>query len=1128
MVIEVFIEIINICVSNRIDFDTNSQLAYVYDIVKKDFITVKWKDLKVGHIIKVYRDDIVPADIVILEAMDPNHLCYVDESSLTGVFDRYVVKKACSDTRSPNMKQVTIYEYIKNIKGTITYDSPNLDMKSFYGRLKLESHPRAKGVILENLMLRGSSLKNTKAIYGLVVYTGMDTKIMQTLNYKNKSNTRLKTVEKNENLSDFKDCLNTKNTNFNKNERNYLFKAMNSVQYIIVLYYTIILAIYVLNLIYKYRKLNNEKSNLYGYIYNSDANKNFIDANKDDLYYSIFEFSMIFQLIIPYSWYNLLFIAYYILSKFIQWDIKLNTSSKIKTEITRKDCIADYGQVKYILSDKTGTLTNRKFNLKGLSFEGELFINEDLQDKEEGLFIYNQQEPVNTKLNQMLKSNNQLDNLSYKLFVEELAVNHSATTWKEEIINNKANDDKYLNEVYNERKLGSAFSEEKALLKYLESLGIYLIKSLDKKVEMESFGEKKFYDIIGRNKYTNRKSSSIIYNKLFGESILLCKCYDFNQLSRLINRSYQVESETKIMAHGIKMQELGYRVVYILRKELDEEEAQDFVENYKSAENNIATQDDLYEKLAFNIEKNLNLVGALFFEENFSDDLKFALNKLKMANIHTFIVSGDRSNNVEAVARNLNMISNYTYQYSSNINNINADNNLINSTEVVNFYEDDNRQDIDIKIDSKLTLIFGKKSNIPQNIELNYNNSHNIKRTTTVFIHGKAFSIICKEARLYQTFAILLLYTNNLFASGFTPLDKYNLAKIMKKFLCNNCKLLAIGDGLNDVMMLKEADISIGIRSKEILQVKNTCDAIVSKFSQIPDMLIVHGTWNQNRIYQIVYYSLYTSLVIIMPYFFKQFFSEIYVSYSSDYMYLLLSLVFINILIILCFCFNQHVDRSLILISPQIYSTNFETTNNVSALLETLIRGLIDSSIVYYLNFLALDYVNNADGYTIDLYHEWFIILITSYLVVYTKLVFIQLKIINKVICLIIVLSFISIMTIGYIRISTLYSILEILSFLVVMLNILLSISVVLIYDYVLSNYNWYFQVSIINNIIKKYYNIIYNKDFLINYEELIEEFNSLEYNVKKNEYNTFENLIKTLHKDKIPVDNTIDNSKTY
>ena len=56
-------------------------------------------------------------------------------------------------------------------------------MNSFSGRVKLESFPRASDINLENFVMRGATVKNVKQVYGLVVYTGMETKMMMTLKY---------------------------------------------------------------------------------------------------------------------------------------------------------------------------------------------------------------------------------------------------------------------------------------------------------------------------------------------------------------------------------------------------------------------------------------------------------------------------------------------------------------------------------------------------------------------------------------------------------------------------------------------------------------------------------------------------------------------------------------------------------------------------------------------------------------------------------------------------------------------------------------------------------------------------------------------------------------------------------
>lgn len=1020
MILEIIFEFAGVLLVLRIDAETNSQKAQVYDFNKKNFFVVQWKDIKVGHIIKVERDEIVPADIIILEALDQNHTCYVDESSLTGVFDRFVIKKSCTDTRSPVMKQVSIVDYIKNIKGMIKYDQPNMDMKLFNARLKLESYPRASGISIENFILRGSSLKNTKGIYGLVVYTGMDTKIMQVL----------------------KGNSNKKDYSSSKLERNYLFTTMKTNQLVFLVFYFVMILVYLCNLVFKYRRIDENIVKIGSYVP--------FDDNKEDIYYAIYQFVLTFTLIIPYNWFNLIYIAYYILSKFIEYDVKVKLSSRNTTEIINNDCLGDFGQVKYILADKTGTITGRKFDFKALTFKGRFYLLEHAERKDEGLFKDEYTDITELELYNEIKSKS-YDTQDIRDFVEELAINHSVITWKE-------NKDLYSSQqdiiksskaeiINNERKLGSAFGEEKAIMKILEQLGYVLRKATEKRVDIEILGEKRrCYEILGRNKYTNsRKCSSIVYRKNPNdlESIMLCKAYDFSLLDKL-NSNQNKSIVTQVTEQIKKMSSMGFRYVILFRKDLSEEDTNNFIENYKSAESNMLQKELLFENLAKGMETEMELVGALFFEEAVSSSLKFAINKLNLADIHTWIISGDRSQNVEALAKNLEIVN-------------------CSEAEMVVLNENDHRDDIDGKINSQLLTLQGKKD---KSEEWTGKKHHETKKTITIFIHGKAMSKICNSTRLYQQFALLLIYTNNLFGSGFTPKNKYALTRILRKFICHNCKVLAIGDGLNDVMMLKEADLSIGIRSREILQVKNTCDLIISQFSQITDLILVHGTWNLQRIISIIYFSMYSTLVVILPFFYFQFFSEVYSMIKPDYLYLLLSLLITNFCITIAFCFNSHVERSLISISPHVYAENFQGSNHLMKLLEILVKGVIDSLVIFYIFYLAIDTVVNKEGMTMDVEMIWLCYLIAAYLIIYIKLLFIELKSVNVANFLIVFISFLGVYTVGYIYSNTFDKILDSLSFLSLMVYLLGVAMFCFITDYAYNTYFFFFEESITNKLI--------------------------------------------------------------
>lgn len=1125
IIFEIIYEIIFYIVSIYKDSLTNLQKARVYDYIQKEFISVKWKDLKVGHIIKVIRDEIVPADIVVLETLNPNHICYVDESSINGIFDIFITKKACNDTRSPVMKQVNISDYIKNIKGQIKYDQPNIDMSKFDGRLKLESHPRSSLINIDNLVLRGSSLKNIKAIYGLVVYTGMDTKIMQVL----KSNMKEIKVNKNE-------------------EKNFIYSSLRHVQISLIVFYIVMNIIYFINLIYKYRKTLYDITTTHEYVITYDSS-----SSMYSLIYSIFQFIISFQMIIPYTWYNYIYIAYYIVSIFIKYDINILNKPYNSTEIINKSCLADFGKVKYILSDKTGTLSSRKFKVKSLNFKGNMYFLDDQTDKNSYLFsnidedfqasqvyldykksllIKNehnvnednifQSKNIHIKINNMsiLNENENFQNsfgndidpyylsedslYSYNLntFLEELAINHSVTSWKVYSPNELLN---------NETKFGSAFAEEKAIIKWLEQFNIYLKKSTERLIEIDINNTIQSYEILGRNKYTNnRKCSSIIYKRVYSSHdkyYLLCKSYDISNLSRIESeRSSDTERSFKIKYQIEKMIEFGYRYVILLRRSISLDEVELFIDDFKSAQNNPIQSERLLEEVAYEYETELEIVGVIFYEESYNSDLKYCLNRLKHADVHIWIVSGDRTVNIESVAKNLNM-------YDCDVINI------------LSLLENDHKDDLDNKISNQLMVILNKKS---YSIE-EASETQSINRKTTIFIHGKAFSIIYQDNRLYQLFALLLLYTENFFGSGFSPLDKYNLAKIMKKFICHKNKLLAIGDGLNDVMMLKEADLSIGIRSKEILQVRNTCDVIVSSFCQIGDLLLVHGSWNYNRIRKISFYSLYSSLLLGMPYFFKIYFSEVMIDYYIDYLFYMLVLIIVNSVIILLFSFDQHIDRSIYMISPYIYSDNFQKTSYLYVFFETIIKSIVDSYIVYYSYYMIGIHssIMNIRGDIFDINEEWILYTITSILIIFSKLMWIQMSQINILNLCIFSMSFILIMVVGYINQSSYIAIYHILSSLTCVVSIFGIVSFTGIYEYCLFIYMNIYKKSLITNLLS-YINSIMksNKmvlDYEIIYESVVTNIKFLFDYKKNNEYNTFEDLIKILSEENIPVDSTID-----
>lgn len=73
---------------------------------------------------------------------------------------------------------------------------------------------------------------------------------------------------------------------------------------------------------------------------------------------------------------------------------------------------------------------------------------------------------------------------------------------------------------------------------------------------------------------------------------------------------------------------------------------------------------------------------------------------------------------------------------------------------------------------------------------------------------------------------------------------------------------LAIGDGANDVGMIQEARIGVGISGREGLQAARSADFSISKFRFLPRLLLVHGTWGYHRISKAAVFCVYKNILL--------------------------------------------------------------------------------------------------------------------------------------------------------------------------------------------------------------------------------------------------------------------------
>nr|XP_027075838.1 probable phospholipid-transporting ATPase 8 [Coffea arabica] len=151
------------------DIEANNRKVQVYGR-NQTFEETRWKNLRVGDLVKVYKDEYFPADLFLVSSSYEDGICYVETSNLDGETN-LKVKHALDVTASIHDESS-----FQNFKAVIKCEDPNDDLYAFVGTL---CHGRQYPLSVQQILLRDSKLQNTDYIYGVVIFTGHDTKVMQ-------------------------------------------------------------------------------------------------------------------------------------------------------------------------------------------------------------------------------------------------------------------------------------------------------------------------------------------------------------------------------------------------------------------------------------------------------------------------------------------------------------------------------------------------------------------------------------------------------------------------------------------------------------------------------------------------------------------------------------------------------------------------------------------------------------------------------------------------------------------------------------------------------------------------------------------------------------------------------------
>uniref|UniRef100_A0A673HQN4 Phospholipid-transporting ATPase n=1 Tax=Sinocyclocheilus rhinocerous TaxID=307959 RepID=A0A673HQN4_9TELE len=155
---------------HRSDKEINHMDCLVYSRSEKQYVEKYWKEVRVGDFIRLRCNEILPADVLLLSSSDPDRLCHIETATLDGetnLKQRQVVRSFIDLVSFDPLKYCSVIECEK----------PNNDLNRFRGYI-IHRSGRRDGLYKDNLLLRGCTIRNTEEAVGIVIYAGHETKAM--------------------------------------------------------------------------------------------------------------------------------------------------------------------------------------------------------------------------------------------------------------------------------------------------------------------------------------------------------------------------------------------------------------------------------------------------------------------------------------------------------------------------------------------------------------------------------------------------------------------------------------------------------------------------------------------------------------------------------------------------------------------------------------------------------------------------------------------------------------------------------------------------------------------------------------------------------------------------------------
>eukprot|EP00347_Sterkiella_histriomuscorum_P006239 403353535 len=610
----------------------------------------------------------------------------------------------------------------------------------------------------------------------------------------------------------------------------------------------------------------------------------------NNMLYTVFGFQ--FVLIIVYASIKLLKLtqAYLIGKDLSMYDVETNQFGMCRNS----DLIEELGQVDFVFSDKTGTLTQNKMIFKKCTVGNQVYGEHETKQDIQCLDM------AQSSKQRIFKNifGSSLDNIQGKLlqdFFTMLAVCHTCMVEKDPITN--------------DLKYSASSPDELTLVQGAKEVGIEFIKRTISTITIKLNNKiTESYDQIVEFPFdsTRKRMSLIVKNNECGQYFLMTKGADSIMMPRLkLTKEDQQQLENDLYKFACD----GLRTLVFGIKNISQQKVEEFMTQFNDIKTSIdPKKDSRLNEIFDKMEYDLNYIGGTAIEDKLQDGVANTIENIMKANIRVWVLTGDKQETAIEIGKSCKLIQQ-------------------NMREVI--LTSKNKDDFIARLDTYSQQDFGQK--------------------LAIIIDGPTLSFALENKEVSQKFFEFGMRANSVICCRVSPKQKADVVSLAKRQ--NKYITLSIGDGANDVSMILEAHIGVGIRGKEGTQAVRSADYAISQFRFLEKLLMHHGRLGYIRVSKMICYYFYKNVVLV--------FTELHFAYwngfsgqifFADWLPTLYNAFFTSWLCLFAMMFERDVRDAISVKLPELYHAGQKGVHfNFKIFWKWIILSIIHGGGCYYM-----------------------------------------------------------------------------------------------------------------------------------------------------------------------------------